>query len=155
MAEGSCPLRVFARCLPGCVCGQIVSSDGGIVPRGRDSVKAINPRRVRRNKSPAGYSAYPAAGKCGIPGHSKCDAKDHGICRNCMGRLCVGVHGVGICQHEHRWELRMGTTNDENTPDDMRYQPFPYLYCPICDGFTSVVSSMYPYDMPAGLDYYS
>ena len=84
--------------------------------------------------------------ECGLLGHSKCDAKDHGICTNCMGRLCVGIHGTGICEHEHRWELRMGTTNDENTPDGYRYDPFPYYYCPICDGFRSVIADRSPYE---------
>ena len=38
---------------------------------------------------------------CGLPGHFRCDGKDHGICPNCHGSLCVGEHGAGVCRHIH------------------------------------------------------
>lgn len=43
------------------------------------------------------------AGECGTPGHMNCDGNCHDLCTNCQEPLCSGMHGVGVCEHVHKW----------------------------------------------------
>ena len=70
-------------------------------------------------------------GKCGIAGHFNCDGKDHGTCTNCLGPLCVGEHGEGICQHVHNWAIAWGWG-----VIGCDWTQYPYYYCTTC-GATS------------------
>ena len=72
-------------------------------------------------------------GKCGIAGHFNCDGKDHGICSNCLAPLCVGEHGVGVCQHVHNWVVNWawGVINGSWTQ-------YPYYYCASCGASTYI-----------------
>lgn len=66
------------------------------------------------------------AGACGVPGHMSCDGKDHGICPNCLKRLCSGEHGVGVCEHVHSWQF-----DGAGFSPDGKYW-VTRTYCPVC-----------------------
>lgn len=85
-------------------------------------------------------------GKCGIAGHFNCDGKDHGICSNCLAPLCVGEHGVGVCQHVHNWAVNWawGVINGSWTQ-------YPYYYCASCGASTYIAplwNQWYPCPWP-------
>ena len=85
-------------------------------------------------------------GKCGIAGHFNCDGKDHGICSNCLAPLCVGEHGVGVCQHVHNWVVNWawGVINGSWTQ-------YPYYYCASCGASTYIAplwNQWYPCPWP-------
>ena len=63
---------------------------------------------------------------CGLAGHFKCDEEDHGVCPNCLGRLCEGEHGVGVCKHTHT--VRTSNFFYSKSQDGM----FRVIYCPTC-----------------------
>jgi len=63
---------------------------------------------------------------CGCVGHFKCDGKDHGICPNCLERLCEGEHGENVCKHTHT--VKRSNLFYSKSKDAM----FQVVYCPIC-----------------------
>lgn len=63
---------------------------------------------------------------CGSAGHFKCDGNDHGICPNCLGRICEGEHGAGVCKHTHT--VKSSNLMYSKSQDGM----FRIIYCPTC-----------------------
>ena len=63
---------------------------------------------------------------CECVGHFKCDGKDHGICLNCLERLCQGEHGEGVCKHSHT--VKRSDLMYSKSQDGL----FQIVYCPIC-----------------------
>lgn len=70
-------------------------------------------------------------GACGTPGHMNCDGGCHDICTNCLKPLCSGLHGVGVCEHVHKWIIagRFGEVKWAycETCGEMKYNEAPLI----------------------------
>jgi len=86
--------------------------------------------------------------ECGIAGHFKCDGKEHGTCTNCLGHLCEGEHGIGICQHVHSWVVCYGWGVFGN-----EWKQYPYYYCTTC-GETTYVAPVWTEPCPCPWPWY-